>query len=107
MGPTQRIELSDGHWAEIRTRLTVADLKYQRQKARERGYDDEALDGLALLPRVVTSWSYGEVDEDTADGVPIEDATAILQAATPVGEASSTSSSAGGNSKKGNRPSNG
>jgi len=85
----------------------VADIKAQRLAAHERGYEDDVLDGLAMIPRVVSAWSFGAVTEDVLDNVSRTDVETLAREMAPMGEAVSTSSSAGGNSRKANRPSNG
>jgi len=73
----------------------------------ERGYEDNVLDGLTMIPRVVVTWSYGDVTDEVMDTLSIADIEKLSQEFAQAGEAESTSSSAGGNSRKASRPSNG
>lgn len=63
---SKRVELETGGWAEVR-RLTPGDVRFVRGIVRERGFEDAELDALALMPRVITSWSLGEITDDTID----------------------------------------
>ncbi len=73
-----RVELSNGNWAELReTPITVADIRFSREKAHERGFDDVTLDMVDLFPRLITEWSFGAVDDATIDALCIDDLTVI------------------------------
>lgn len=94
-----RVELPSGGWAEIRTRMTVGDIRAQRQAAHDRGYPDEVLDSLSLLPRMVESWSFGAVDETVVDSMTAEDAVALIGAIGGSSPNASAPSSDGGEGK--------
>lgn len=73
-----RVDLPSGGWVTIR-KLKVRDLKMLRKTSRDRGYEDATLDGLALLPQIITSWSGdGDFNEAVLDDMDIEDTDAIL-----------------------------
>ena len=97
---TRRVELSDGGWADVRTFTTVGDVRWQRQRAHERGYEDTTLETLDSIQRFVTAWSYGEVTEAVLDSLPSPDALALLNAINePRPNPSSLSSNGGGREK--------
>lgn len=74
-----RVDLGGGQWADIRP-VTIGDLRFQRKRAHERGYEDEVEDGLAIIPRLVRAWSFGEVTDDVLDSLDTKVATALLTA---------------------------
>ena len=94
---TKRVELKDGHWAEVRAQTTVADLRYQRMKAHERGFEDSTLDGLAVLKTKIVAWSLGEITDDAVDKLDLSDALALLGAISGTDDDNPNSSSASPN----------
>ncbi len=98
---SKRITLTKGNWAEVRSNITVGDLRYQRQVAHDRGFEDQLLDGIALLKRVVISWSFGDVTDEAIDELSMDDATTLITGVTVTsGETPSTSSSDGGTGRR-------
>lgn len=93
MGQTKRIELADGNWAELKTNLTVGDLRRQRAVAHNRGFSDEVLDGLDLLKSSIDSWSFGAVSDEAIDALSMRDGRALVEAMREMGEAGQTTSS--------------
>lgn len=93
--PVKRIDLSDGQWAKVRTRLTQSmwdALVSARPQNVERTEDGRVVDASgadvtdiaadtitrALIIAGVTEWSYGEVDQDVlAEDVPLDDVQAL------------------------------
>lgn len=77
---TQRIELKNGEWAEISRGMKVADLRAQRNAVHERGYEDNILDGLALVRRKITAWSLGDISDEAIDSLDLDDAQTLINA---------------------------
>lgn len=77
---TKRVALSNGQWADLRTKSTVGDVRFQREEAHRRGFDDVVLDGLSLIERLIVEWSYGEVSRSTIDALSEEDAVTLINA---------------------------
>lgn len=59
-GTVKRIELSGERWVEVR-RINAGDMRATRLAAHERGWEDETLDALFNLPRVIVAAS-GEIN---------------------------------------------
>src|SRR5690242_1583140 len=92
----KRVELSDGQWAEIRTKPKLGDIRYQQEEAARRGYTNQTLDNLARLEKCIVRWSFDrEVDADALDELVPEDALLMLEAMTGTDPNASTPSSDG------------
>lgn len=61
--PTRRVELENERWVEVR-RLNVGDITAAKLLAHDRGWEEADLDAIALLPRLITSCSDGEVNQE-------------------------------------------
>jgi hypothetical protein len=53
-------------------------------EAQSRGFADETLDSLGLIPRLVEKWSFGDVTQATVDELAVNDALAIVGAINDV-----------------------
>lgn len=104
----RRVELDDGQWVDVR-RVTGAVLYDLRIKRHERGFEDEVLDALDALPKVIVGWSLGpEVTSERALELSEMDITRIWAAAKGVSLPNPSSpSSAGTERAKGSRRSSG
>lgn len=73
----ERIKLSDGEWADVR-RMNAGDLRAVALAAHERGFGNDGLDALEVLPRVITSWSLGmPITRDAIDELIEADVVAV------------------------------
>jgi hypothetical protein len=100
-GTTKRVELSNDQWAVLRTKTTVGDVRFQREQAHARGFDDSVLDGLSIIERMIVEWSFGAVTREAIDALTEEDAVNLMTAARDDGRPNpSTPSLSGGRRKK-------
>lgn len=85
MSDTQRIDLADGNWIEIRSVVKLKDIVAVEYARHDRGgFQSETLDALTLIESLTTGWSYAAAltPENFRD---ILDAEAIVQAAGAIG----------------------
>jgi len=62
--PTKRVELKDGHWAELRMTAKVRDSAEKQIARHERGdFDDHFLDAIVEMRTKMVAWSLGDVDD--------------------------------------------
>jgi hypothetical protein len=102
--PTRRVELSDGNWIELRTRILGADYRVMREAAHRRGFSDVMLDFMAALPGLTIASSFGEVTDEVVDRLPTDDLLKLLATqAEDTGPNPSTRSSGGGTRTSANR----
>ena len=104
---TRRVELSNGNWAVLRTKSTVGDVRFQREEAHRRGFEDPVLDGLALVQRLIVEWSYGDVTIEAIDALTEEDAVALVNIQRNAERPNPSRPSSDGSGPKGGRRSRG
>lgn len=85
---TKRVELEDGHWAEVRKGNTLADIRaVQLARLRDARGSDLVLDTIAEFPTRIVEWSRGPVTEAQILALSSEDAIALVTALREVIEA--------------------
>ena len=95
MPTTERIELSDGDWAELRTRMTLPMQTAFNKAAKARPEGEPSVEiepdsplaeaARELILAAVKSWIYGPVDMATlVNEVPIEDQERLEEKAVEV-----------------------
>ena len=101
-GTTKRVELSNDQWAVLRMKSTVGDVRFQREQAHARGFDDAVLDGLSIIERLIVEWSFGAVNHETIDALTEEDAVILMNAyrGTDDGRPNPSSTSSSGGRRK-------
>jgi hypothetical protein len=73
----KRIGLSNDQWAKVR-RTTLLDMAFLSEREDERGKPlSEAQMLIFLLPKVITEWSFGDINEDAIGALPEMDASLI------------------------------
>lgn len=75
---TKRVELSDGGWAEVRTRAKLRDAVDVIEAARERGFEDDYMNAMVRLQVRIVDWSYGPVTLDRVLDLYADDATVLF-----------------------------
>ena len=98
----ERIKISNDQWVEVR-RTNVSDVAFQRRREHERGYVDEVIDFIELLPRVIADWSFGEVTQEGIDTLPEADAVKIYAEAKGVSDPNLLAPSPTGTPAKGTK----
>lgn len=76
---TQRVELSDGGYAVVRTNRKLRDTAEQRHEAHKRGFEDDYLDALVLLRLRIVEWSRGDITDAAIGDLDDEDAMKLFQ----------------------------
>jgi hypothetical protein len=90
----KRVELSDGNWVEVRTRINIADAEvFEQARLARDGKPSELLDSLAVFERLVKAWSYPQqiTPQTIREAIAVEDLQTIT---TVIGEAQSPPTSA-------------
>jgi len=100
MATPNRVELSDGQWAEVRTNAKLRDQAEVERIARERGFDSDYLDAMERLRLRIVKWSHGEVTTDAILDLDVEDGNALFSAMRDADPNGSTPSSDGGGGGK-------
>ncbi len=76
---TERVELSDGGYAVVRTNRKLRDTAEQRHAAHTRGFEDDYLDALVLLRLRIVEWSKGPITDEAIGDLDDEDALKMFQ----------------------------
>lgn len=97
---TKRVELDDGRWADVR-RITVGDIAAARTNKHDRGWDDDELDAIFLLPRVVVACSEGDVTETFINGLSEKEYALVWVTAKGADVPNPSSPSSNGSTRRG------
>ena len=97
MAETRRVELKDGHWADVRTTSKMRDVAEQRIAAVKRGVEDEFLDAIVLTRTRIVEWSRGDVSDEAVLDLDQDDWVSLFRAVqnVPNGDTPSPTSPAG------------